>query len=71
MTVRDDNNRPPQNSAALVSIRNLVKHFDITGGWLEQLITDRIDGFDADAIARRLGGDGDGIKTTVEIAPGS
>ena len=39
-----------------------------TRGWLAQLITDRIDGFDADAIARHLAGGGDGIKTTLEIA---
>ncbi len=37
MTPPEDNNRPTEDSAALVSIRNLVKHFDITGGWLEQL----------------------------------
>ena len=41
-----------------------------TRGWLGQLITDRIEGFDAKAIARHLAGGGDHIKTTVEIAPG-
>ena len=33
-----------------------------------RLITDRIDGFDADAIAAHLAGAGDHIKTTVEMA---
>jgi threonine dehydrogenase-like Zn-dependent dehydrogenase len=41
-----------------------------TGGWLQELITDRIDGFDANAIAAHLAGAGGHIKTTVEIAPG-
>ncbi len=39
-------------------------------GWLAELITDRIEGFDVDAIARHLAGAGDHIKTTVEIGPG-
>ncbi len=42
-----------------------------TRGWLHELITDRIDGFDANAIAAHLAGAGDHIKTTVEIAPGA
>ncbi len=29
-------NKPAANGDVLVSIRNLVKHFDITGGWLDQ-----------------------------------
>ena len=29
-------NRSPSPNDVLVSIRNLVKHFDITGGWLDQ-----------------------------------
>jgi len=41
---------------------------DDTRGWLGELITDRIVGFDAGAIARHLAGGGDHIKTTVEIA---
>jgi threonine dehydrogenase-like Zn-dependent dehydrogenase len=40
-----------------------------TRGWLGELITDRIDGLDVAAIAAHLAGDGDHIKTTVEIAP--
>lgn len=38
------------------------------GGWLGQLITDRIVGFDVEAIARHLADSGEHIKTTVEIA---
>jgi len=41
-----------------------------TRGWLGELITDRIDGFDVAAISTHLAGGGDHIKTTVEIAPG-
>jgi glucose 1-dehydrogenase len=40
-----------------------------TRGWLAELITDRIDGFDAAAIAAHLRDGGERIKTTVEIAP--
>ncbi len=40
-----------------------------TSGWLAELITDRLDGFDVSAIAGRLAGDGEHIKTIVEIAP--
>jgi threonine dehydrogenase-like Zn-dependent dehydrogenase len=40
-----------------------------TRGWLAQLITHRIDGLDADAIADHLVGGRDAIKATVEIAP--
>jgi threonine dehydrogenase-like Zn-dependent dehydrogenase len=40
-----------------------------TRGWLCELLTDRIGGFDVDAIRRHLAGDGKQIKTTVEIAP--
>ena len=36
MTVTDDNKTRPENEA-LVRIQNLVKHFDISGGLLEQL----------------------------------
>jgi threonine dehydrogenase-like Zn-dependent dehydrogenase len=57
--------------AAAVATIGRAESDPATSGWLEQLITHRIDGFDAEAIARRLAGDGDGIKTTVEIAPGS
>jgi len=39
-----------------------------TRGWLAELITDRIDGFDVSAIASRLAGGGEHIKMTVEIA---
>jgi peptide/nickel transport system ATP-binding protein len=35
MTVPDEKRSTPENNV-LVSIQNLVKHFDITGGWLEQ-----------------------------------
>ncbi len=38
-----------------------------TRGWLNELLTDRIEGFDAEAIAGHLAGSGDHIKTTVEI----
>jgi len=41
-----------------------------TQDWLHELITDRIEGFDAQAIARHLAGDGDSIKATVELAGG-
>jgi hypothetical protein len=40
---------------------------DDTRGWLGELITDRIIGLDAGAVARYLAGGGDHIKTTVEI----
>ena len=36
MTAAPRENRPPAKGDVLVSIRNLVKHFDITGGWLDQ-----------------------------------
>jgi peptide/nickel transport system ATP-binding protein len=36
MTVSNNNRQTPK-SDVLVRISNLVKHFDITGGWLEQL----------------------------------
>jgi len=39
-----------------------------TRGWLDGLITDRIDGLDASAIADHLRGDHDTIKTTVELS---
>jgi threonine dehydrogenase-like Zn-dependent dehydrogenase len=39
-----------------------------TRGWLSELLTDRIDGFDPEAIGRHLAGAGDAIKTTVEIS---
>ena len=42
-----------------------------TRGWLGELLTDRIDGFDVAAIAALLAGDGDHIKATVEISPGA
>ena len=38
-----------------------------TTGWLQGLITDRIDGFDVDAIASHLAGGRDSIKATVEL----
>ena len=38
-----------------------------TRGWLAELITDRIHGFDSEAIARRLATRGDAIKTVVEL----
>ena len=41
-----------------------------TRGWLSELITDRIHGFDAEAIARHLAGEGDHIKTVVELGGG-
>ena len=41
-----------------------------TQGWLDELITDRIAGFDVEAIAGHLAGTGDAIKVTVEIAAG-
>lgn len=42
-----------------------------TRGWLSELITDRIEGFDADAIAAHLRGGRDAIKTTVELSAAS
>jgi len=39
-----------------------------TRGWLDALITDRINGFDIGAIERHLSGDHDAIKATVELA---
>ncbi len=56
--------------AAAVATIGRAEADPATRGWLRGLITDRIDGFDADAIARHLAGGGDHIKTTVEIAPG-
>ena len=44
---------------------------DETQGWLNELLTDRIDGFDVAAITRHLAGGGNHIKTTVEIGPGT
>ena len=44
---------------------------EATRGWLAELLTDHIEGFDAEAIARHLAGTGDHIKTTVEIASAS
>ncbi len=32
--------KPPMKTDVLVGIRNLVKHFDISGGWIEQLKLD-------------------------------
>ena len=44
---------------------------EATRGWLDELLTDRIEGFEAEAIARHLAGAGDDIKTTIEIGPGT
>lgn len=41
---------------------------DRTRGWLGELLTDRIDGLDATAVARHLADTGEHIKVTVEIA---
>ena len=54
--------------AAAVATIGRAESDPATRGWLAQLVTDRIDGFDADAIARHLAGGEDGIKTTLEIA---
>jgi len=40
---------------------------EATRDWLAELLTDRIDGFDAEAISAHLADSGDHIKTTVEI----
>jgi threonine dehydrogenase-like Zn-dependent dehydrogenase len=55
--------------AAAVATIGRAEADPATRGWLAELITDRIDGFDVEAIAHHLHG-GDHIKTTVEIAPG-
>jgi threonine dehydrogenase-like Zn-dependent dehydrogenase len=57
--------------AAAVATIGRAEADPATRGWLGELITDRIDGFDVNAIAGHLAGGGDHIKTTVEIAPGA
>jgi threonine dehydrogenase-like Zn-dependent dehydrogenase len=57
--------------AGAVDTIGLAQAGDQTRDWLPELLTDRIDGFDAAAIARHLAGDGDHIKTTVEIGSGT
>jgi threonine dehydrogenase-like Zn-dependent dehydrogenase len=57
-------------AGAVATIRQ-AQAGDETQGWLHELLTDRIDGFDAAAIARHLAGDDDHIKTTVEIGSGT
>ena len=57
--------------AGAVSTIGQAQAGDETRGWLHQLLTDRIDGFDAAAIERHLTGRGDHIKTTVEIGSGT
>ncbi len=58
----------PRDYAQAVATIGQAESDPDTRGWLDQLITDRIQGFDADAIARHLAGAGDHIKTTVELA---
>jgi threonine dehydrogenase-like Zn-dependent dehydrogenase len=48
-----------------------VERDEATRGWLNELITDHIPGFDVEAITRHLAGRGDHIKTTVEIESGN
>ena len=55
--------------AAAVAIIGRAQADAATSGWLSGLLTDRISGLDADAIAAHLAGDGDHIKTTVELVP--
>ncbi len=53
--------------AGAVATIELAQEREDTRGWLAGLLTDRIDGFDAQAIAAHLADGGDRIKTTVEI----
>jgi threonine dehydrogenase-like Zn-dependent dehydrogenase len=54
--------------AAAVATIGRAQADPATRGWLDGLITDRIDGFDVEAIARHLAGDHDAIKATVELS---
>ncbi len=53
--------------AAAVATIGAAEADPATRGWLAQLITDRIRGLDADAIAGHLAGRREGIKTTIEL----
>ena len=54
--------------AGAVTTIGLAQAGEDTRGWLTELLTDRIEGFDAEAIAAHLVDRGDNIKTTVEIS---
>jgi len=56
--------------AAAVAMLGRAESDPATRGWLAGLITHRIAGLDADAIARHLGGGTDDIKVTIELAAG-
>ena len=57
--------------AAAVATIGRAEADPTTRGWLAELITHRIDGLDAGAIARHLADHGEAIKATVEISPGA
>ena len=57
--------------AAAVATIGRAEADPATHGWLAQLITHRIDGLDAEAIAAHLAGRRDAIKASVEIASSS
>ena len=57
----------PGDYAAAVATIGDAEADPATRGWLAQLITDRIRGLDADAIAGHLAGRREGIKTTIEL----
>lgn len=54
--------------AKAVAIIGQAEADPVTSGWLAGLLTERIEGFDADAIRRHLAGGHDAIKATVELA---
>ncbi len=57
--------------AAAVATIGRAEADPATRGWLAELITHRIDGLDAGAIARHLADHAEAIKATVEISPGA
>ena len=57
--------------AAAVATIGRAEADPTTRGWLAELITHRIDGLDAGAIARHLADHAEAIKATVEISPGA
>jgi glucose 1-dehydrogenase len=57
--------------AAAVATIGKAEADPATRGWLAELITHRIDGLDAGAIARHLTDRAGAIKATVEISPGA
>ncbi|MEX1295350.1 MAG: alcohol dehydrogenase catalytic domain-containing protein [Candidatus Limnocylindrales bacterium] len=57
-----------EDYAAAVGTIGQAQAEEGTRGWLGELLTDRIEGFDVEAVARHLVRSGDHIKATVEIA---